>query len=122
MKLSTKILAAVAIALTGTSSAYAHHSAAMFDFTKTVMLDGVVREFQWTNPHSWVQIVVKDASGKEVEWAIESGAPNGMARQGWKRTSLKPGDKAQIAIHPLRDGSAGGFLVTASMNGVKVGR
>jgi hypothetical protein len=122
MRASRKILAAAALALVASSSAHAHHSAAMFDFTKTVMLDGVIKEFQWTNPHSWVQIVVKEASGKEVEWAIESGAPNGMARQGWKRTSLKPGDKAQLAIHPLRDGSAGGFLVTASMGGVKVGR
>ena len=122
MKISVKFAVVVTLALAASSPALAHHSAAMFDFQKTVTLEGVVKEFQWTNPHSWVQLMVADASGKQVEWAIESGAPNGMARQGWKRTSLTPGDKATILVHPLRDGSAGGFLINASMNGVKVGK
>jgi hypothetical protein len=104
------------------STASAHHSFAMFDNTKSVTLDGTVKEFQWTNPHAWVQLVVKDpVTGKDAEWSIEGGSPNGLARQGWKRTSLKPGDKASIVIHPLKDGTPGGSLVSAVVNGVAIG-
>ena len=122
MKTSMKLLAVAGLVLAASSPAVAHHSAAMFDSGKVITIEGIVKEFQWTNPHTWVQIVVTDAAGKQVEWAIESGAPNGMARQGWKRNSLVPGDKVAIAINPLRDGRAGGFLVNATKNGVKVGR
>ena len=112
----------LAVAVLAAAPAMAHHSFAMFDNQKTVVLDGTVKEFQWTNPHSWVQIMVKDpATGVETEWSVEGGSPNGLVRQGWKRTSLKPGDKAQITIHPLKDGSRGGSLVDASVGGVKIG-
>ena len=101
----------------------AHHSFAMFDNQKTVTLDGTVKEFQWTNPHSWVQLVVKDpATGKDVEWSIEAGSPNGLERQGWSRHSAQPGDKAQIDIHPLKDGTAGGSLIAMTVNGQKIGK
>ena len=120
MKISTLVLATTSAALIG-SAASAHHSGAMFDQAKTVALDGTIKEFQWTNPHSWVQILVKDASGKEVEWSIEGGSPNGLIRTGWKPTSLKPGDKAVIMVHPLKDGGPGGGLVSATVNGVPVG-
>jgi hypothetical protein len=122
MKISKTMLALVATVSLGAVPAFAHHSFAMFDSTKNMTLDGTIKDFQWTNPHSWVQIVVKDpATGKDVEWSIEGGSPNGLARQGWKRTSLKPGDKAQVVIHPLKDGTAGGSLVTVSVGGVKIG-
>jgi hypothetical protein len=114
-------LAALAVAAAIAVPAQAHHSFAMFDSARTVTLDGVVREFQWTNPHTWIQIVVKDANGRNAEWAVEGGSPNGLARTGWKRDSLKPGDHAVVVIHPLKDGSSGGSLVTASVNGAIVG-
>ena len=101
--------------------AFAHHSFAMFDNAKTMTLEGTVKEFQWTNPHSWVQIMVKDASGREVEWSVEGGSPNGLKRQGWKRTSIKAGDKAAIVVHPLKDGTSGGSLVSITVNGQKIG-
>ena len=102
--------------------AAAHHSFAMFDYSKNVTLTGTIKEFQWTNPHAWVQLVVKDpATGKDVEWSIEGGSPNMLARTGWKRTSLKAGDKAAIVMHPLKSGEMGGSLVSASVNGVPVG-
>ena len=103
------------------SAASAHHSFAMFDNAKNTTLEGTIKEFQWTNPHSWIQIMVKDASGKEVEWSIEGGSPNGLSRGGWKRTSLKPGDKATVVIHPLKDGTNGGSLVTVTVNGQQIG-
>lgn len=103
--------------------AFAHHSFAMFDNQKSLTLEGTVKEFQWTNPHSWVQLVVSDPkTGKDVEWSIEGGALNLLARQGWTRNSLKPGDKATIVVHPLKDGTAGGSLVSASVNGAEISR
>ena len=123
MQVSKKMLALAGFAAVALAAApaFAHHSFAMFDNTKAVTLDGAVREFQWTNPHTWIQIVVKDANGRAVEWSIEGGSPNALARTGWKRESLKPGDHALVVIHPLKDGSNGGSLVTASVNGVIVG-
>ena len=105
----------------GSSAALAHHSFAMFDNSKSVTIEGTVKEFQWTNPHSWVQLMVKDAAGKETEWSIEGGSPNGLSRQGWKRTAIKAGDKAKVIIHPMKDGAPGGSLVEISIDGVKVG-
>ena len=112
---------AAAAAVSASAPAFAHHSFAMFDNQKNVTLEGTVKEFQWTNPHSWIQLMVKDPSGKDVEWSIEGGSPNGLSRGGWKRTSLKPGDKATVVIHPLKDGTNGGSLATVTVNGVQIG-
>lgn len=112
----------VGAALAMAPPALAHHSFAMFNNEKSLTLEGSVKEFQWTNPHSWVQVIVKDPSGKEVEWSIEAGSPNGLSRQGWSRRSAKPGDKAVVVIHPMKDGSNGGSLVSLVINGEKVGR
>jgi hypothetical protein len=100
---------------------WAHHSFAMFDNEKEAALEGTIKEFQWTNPHTWIQVLVKDASGKEVEWSIEGGSPNSLSRSGWKRTSIKAGDKATVVIHPLKNGSPGGSLMRITVNGQLVG-
>ena len=114
-------LTAAAVTLFATVTS-AHHSFAMFDQTKETTLTGKLKELQWTNPHIWVQVMAPDpATGKDVEWSIEGGSPNGLSRSGWKRTSLKPGDKAVAVIHPLKDGTNGGSLVSVSVNGVKIG-
>jgi hypothetical protein len=124
MRVSKTMLAvagAAAACLAG-APAFAHHSFAMFDSQKNVTLVGTIKELQWTNPHSWVQILVKDpATGREVEWSVETGSPNGLTRQGWTRHSAKPGDKAEIVVHPLKDGTTGGDLVSMIINGQKVG-
>ncbi len=93
----------------------AHHSFAMFDRTKVVSLKGVVREFQWTNPHSWIQLLVKDANGDSEEWALEALSPNVLGRMGWKRNSIKPGDEITAYFNPTRDGSHGGNLVKVTL-------
>ena len=109
-------------ALRAAPAAWAHHSFAMFDYTKNVTLTGTIKEFQWTNPHAWVQLLIRDpATGKDIEWSIEGGSPNMLARQGWKKDALKPGDKASIVIHPLKSGEMGGSMVSAVVNGVAVG-
>src|SRR5215472_14868096 len=89
-------LIAIAALLTA-GSAPAHHSFAMFDQSKTVTIQGTVKDFRWTNPHVFIQIMVKNDAGAEH-----------LARVGWKPVTLKPGDKITLNIHPMHDGSNGG--------------
>jgi Family of unknown function (DUF6152) len=91
--------------------AVAHHSFSMFDMQKEIVLTGEVKDFQWTNPHIWVQVLVKDAAGKTVEWSIEGNSPSTLSRQGWSKRSLKAGDTVTVTVHPLRDGQPGGSLM-----------
>src|SRR5262249_57078311 len=94
-------------------SALAHHSAAMFDPEKVKELSGTVKEFQWKNPHVWIQIYVQNASGAKEEWSIEGGGPNSLSRQGWRPTTFKPGDAVSIKVNPMKDGSAAGQFIGA---------
>jgi Family of unknown function (DUF6152) len=109
MKLASTLI--VIAALAACSVAGAHHSFAMFDLGKDVTVEAVIKEVQFTNPHVWLQILVKDDKGAETEWSIESGAPGMMLRNGWKPSTLKPGDKVTLTMHPLRNGKPGGSLV-----------
>jgi hypothetical protein len=114
-----KIILLVALSVSFSAPAMEHHSFAMFDRTRKVTLVGVVREFQWANPHAWIQVKAPGQAG-EVEWGIECGSPNMMARQGWRSTLLKPGDKVTIEMHPRRDGAAFGSLVNLTLPDGKV--
>jgi hypothetical protein len=98
---------AIVLALTA-SSALAHHSFAMFDLSKTVTLKGAVKDFRWTNPHVFIQVLVKNQSGAEEEWSIEMTSPEHLARAGWRPGTLKPGDEVTLNIHPMREGVKGG--------------
>lgn len=89
----------------------AHHSFAMFDRNQLVSRKGTVKEFQWTNPHSWLQLMVTNDQGVPEEWSLEGLSPNVLGRMGWKRDSLKPGDTVTAYFNPTRDGSHGGNLV-----------
>ena len=113
------ILAAAALAAsTWAVPVSAHHSAAMYDRDKRRPLTGVVKEFQWTNPHVWIQVMVPDAKGADQEWGVECTSVNFMRRRGWARESLKPGDKVKMIIFPLKDGSRGGqFNKMTELNG-----
>ena len=110
MKLASTLIATATLVLS-CSVAGAHHSFAMFDLGKDVTVEAVIKEVQFTNPHVWLQILVKDEKGVETEWSIESGAPGMMLRNGWKPSTLKPGDKVTLTMHPLRNGNPGGSLV-----------
>jgi hypothetical protein len=103
------------VALALAAPATAHHSFAMFDMQKTVTVTGTIAEFKWTNPHSWMHVEIADASGKVSTWAIEMTSPNNLVRVGWRRSSLKPGDKVSVDIHPLRNGKNGGSLVQVKL-------
>ena len=95
--------------------AHAHHSAAMFDPTKDVVLQGTVKGVQITNPHSWIQLLVPATDGSTTEWSVEMASPGILLRQGFKRSSIKVADKLTIKIHPLRDGRPAGLLVSLTM-------
>ncbi len=119
---SARSIAIGAVLALSATAASAHHSFAMFDNAKEVTLEGTVKEFQWTNPHTWTQVVVKGADGKAVEWSIEGGSPNGLKRSGWTKKAMNPGDKVVMVIHPLKDGTAGGSFVRTTVNGQPLGR
>ena len=110
----------LAAALIAGAPALAHHSFAMFDRQKEVTLKGTVKEFQWTNPHSFIEIEVPDEKGVTTAYSVEMNSPNNLTRQGWKSTSLKAGDKVVLLMNPLRDGSKGGLFVSVMLPDGKV--
>jgi hypothetical protein len=105
-RLGKSLLAALATAAVAVP-AWAHHSYSMFDMQKTLVLDASVVRFKWQNPHAFIEADVAAKGGTE-RWAIEMTSPNNLVQEGWKRTSLKPGDKVRIWVHPLRSGDKGG--------------
>jgi hypothetical protein len=107
----------------GANAAIAHHSPVMFDQTQQITMTGTVREFQWTNPHSYVQLVVKNDQGQDVEWNLEMAAPTYLYNLGWRPSTVKPGDTLIVTIAPLRKGGNGGLLLKASTgDGQPIGR
>ena len=122
----------------GVMPALAHHSGAMFDRTKTVELSGIIQEYQFANPHVWIEIMAdpatikgspitikvagkpaqkpaKGASKEPVQWSIEGEGPSIMARMGLGPSVLKAGDKITIKLHPLRDGRPGGSFIAITL-------
>ena len=93
-------------------AAQAHHAFSVFDMTKTVTLSGTVKEFQWANPHSFIQLLVP-TDGAMQEWSIEMGSPMNLMRIGWKPKSLRAGEKITVVIHPARDTTKGGSFISA---------
>jgi hypothetical protein len=93
-------------------TALAHHSGAMFESEKTVTLKGTVKEFEYTNPHSWLWVVVTDDKGQETLWGFEAEGPSTLMRAGVKRNSLQPGDVVTVTARPLRDGRPAGAWVS----------
>ena len=106
-------LIAIAAMLTA-SSALAHHSFAMFDQSKSVTLQGTVKDFRWNNPHVFIQLLVKNDAGSEDEWSIEMTSPEHLARVGWRPGTLKPGEMVTLVIHPMRDGAKGGQYLSGT--------
>lgn len=121
MKAKTTIM--VFAALASAAPALAHHSFSMFDQQKNLFIEGTVKDFEWTNPHAWLYVVSKDPQGKTVEWGIEMGGPGQIARGGWRKDTVKTGDRITVEIHPLKDGTFGGQFLTAKLsNGRMIGQ
>jgi hypothetical protein len=93
----------------------AHHSFAMFDTAKTVMLSGTVTSFEWTNPHAYIEMDVPEARGGTKHWSVEMGSPSILQQSGWKFKDLKTGDKISVSLSPLRNGDPGGLLIQATL-------
>ena len=87
--------------------ASAHHSYSMFDMARKVALDATVTRFKWQNPHAFIEADIA-AGGRTERWAIEMTSPNNLVQAGWKRTTLRPGDRVRVYVHPLRSGARGG--------------
>jgi hypothetical protein len=109
----TIALAASLMAAAGLAAA--HHSGAMFDSTRSQTLTGTITEFNWVNPHSSFKVEVTGADGKPVVWAIEMNTPQNLVRDGWKRTTIKAGDKVKVVVRPLRDGKPGGSFMSITL-------
>ena len=118
MKIRAFTPAAAALSLFA-APALAHHSFAMFDATKNLTLEGTVKNFEWTNPHMWLYVMVPQANGAPVEYPLEMMAVQGAVRLGWKPDSVKAGDKVSFEYHPLRDGHPGGQLISVTLAGGK---
>jgi hypothetical protein len=96
-------------------AASAHHSFASFDMDKEIAIAGTVKDYQWTNPHSWIQILVPDGAGAAKEWSIEMSGPSLLVKMGWRPKTLRAGDKVRLLIHPRRDGRNGGSIINATL-------
>jgi hypothetical protein len=104
--LTAVVASAAFVAFTGL--AVAHHSFAMFDQEHPQDVTGVVKDYKYTSPHSFIILDIKDKEGKTEAWNLEGGSPSALARDGWTSKSLKPGDELRLTIEPLRSGAPGG--------------
>ena len=89
--------------------AHSHHSNVAYEVTKVVTITGVVKEFRWVNPHTWLHLMV-DENGSKVEWQVEGRAPGVLLRAGWTKESLKPGEKVTVDMSPAKDGTKVGII------------
>jgi len=110
-----RAVVAAAIALCAAGGALAHHSFAMFDHKNRITLDGTVTDFQWTNPHVFIELDVAGDQGAMKHYSIECASPNVLQRLGWKFNQMKKGDKVKLLVNPLRNGKPGGMLEEATL-------
>ena len=101
---------AIAAAVLTLGTTLAHHSTAEFDYSKEMTIKGVVKEIQWTNPHSYIQVLVDGPSGETVQWSVEIGSPALNINLGWRKDSVKPGDAVTMNLSPARNGKPYGTL------------
>jgi hypothetical protein len=109
------VLALLGCAAFAAPSAHAHHSFAPVDVSTTIVIEGEVTEFQWTNPHSWVVLDVAGEDGATESWSVEMSAPVRLFRLGWRREDVAVGDRLALEVHPRRDGAPGGTLIKATL-------
>lgn len=108
-------LAVLALALSlAAGGAAAHHSFSVFNMQERIEITGKVREVQWTNPHIWIWVDVTEADGSVTTWGLEGMSPNFLARRGWTRTTLEPGDEITVSLNPLKSGDPGGMFVSTT--------
>jgi hypothetical protein len=109
--LTTVLVVAIFLA----SSAYAHHAAAGIDRSKTVTIEGTVKQFKWGNPHSWLDLEVARPTGGVDLWSLEMTSPAFLVKAGWKATTLKAGDKVKASANPFKNGDPGGIFLSVTL-------
>jgi len=116
------ILLLLAAVWLGHGVALAHHSPIVFDRTRKVSITGTVTEFKWGNPHSWIHVDVKDEHGVVGNWGVEMNPASNLAREGWRASTVKPGDTVTVTIYPLRNNEKGGQFVAIKLpDGTELG-
>jgi hypothetical protein len=90
--------------------AQSHHSNVLYEVTKVVTITGVVKEFRWVNPHTWLYVTIDDGKGGKTEWKVEGRAPGILRRAGWKTTALSPGETVTVDMSPAKDGTHVGII------------
>jgi hypothetical protein len=106
---------AVLIVLALASPVFAHHSFAMYDHTRTITIKGEVTKFQWTNPHAYLEVDVKQKDGTIKHYSIEMTSINMMQRLGWRSNMIKAGDLVKVTVSPLLNGEAGGLMLDVTL-------
>jgi hypothetical protein len=107
------------VAVVAAPVAYAHHSMAMFDASKTITIEGTVKSFRWTSPHPFMEMTVLYKSGP-LDWTIEVSSLSTLMKAGWTPSTIKFGDKVVLKCHPMRNGTAGGNFVSLTLPDGKV--
>jgi hypothetical protein len=97
--------------------AFAHHSFAIFDQNKVNRVTGTLKDFELVNPHAWLHVVLVDDKGQAQTWSFEGGSVAQLLSLGWKKENFKPGEKVEVAFRPMKDGSRGGQLMSATPAG-----
>src|SRR5262245_52686560 len=110
MQIRIIALCIAAIILLCSIPAMSHHSNSAYQVDQIITLTGVVKEWKWTNPHTWLYLTVDDPKAGKVEWAVEGRAPGVLGRVGWDRAVLKPGEKVTVHASPAKDGSKVGII------------
>jgi len=105
MKRLVVIAVALLVVALYPTAALPHHSNVAYEVTKVITITGVVKGFDWVNPHTWLHVVVDDGKGGKVEWACEGRAPGVLLRAGWSRSILKAGETVTVDMSPAKDGS-----------------
>jgi len=103
------------LAIFVSTAVYAHHSGAGVDRTKTVTIEGTVKQFKWANPHSWLEVEVVNSKGVAEVWNWEMNPPAYLVRSGWKASSVKTGDKVKVTGRPFVSGDPGGIFVSVTL-------
>lgn len=105
IKMRTVTLLGIAVAAVLVVPTFAHHSATMFEKEKTITVEGVVKQFQYTNPHSWLLVDVKNKNGSITTWGFEAEGPSTLQRSGIRPSDFAAGTKLKITGRPMKDGT-----------------
>ena len=109
------LLLVVVVSSLWSAAAFGHHSGAVYDAQTVIEVEATVKGFEWTNPHSWLQISYRDANNRQQEIDLELGSPAQLARQGWRPSVVAAGDAVSLQFHPHGGGAATGLLITLTL-------